>query len=212
MNLAFVHALGFEGFGNSKAVASDVVRHSLGTSNWIGTNGVRVIAALICISCLGAMNGIIITSPRIYYATGLDFKQLQWLGRWDAVRNQPWLATLAQLFVTLALFALCFSYDDPFEVILIVSAPFFWLFLGLTVLSILLLRRHTKPWTGFRVPGYPLSPVIFAIVCFAMAWESIKHVIRMEYWLAGFGVLFLALIGVLLEMTLKPTQPNSRSE
>ncbi len=55
VNLAFVHALGLSGFASSRAVAGDVAM--LGLGEW----GRRGIAVLICISTLGAINGMIFT-------------------------------------------------------------------------------------------------------------------------------------------------------
>ena len=66
LNLVFVYALGFEGMCRSKAVAADVVQLALGP--W----GAWAISLLICISSLGAINGMIFTGTRIYYAMGKD--------------------------------------------------------------------------------------------------------------------------------------------
>ena len=117
-------------------MATDVVSRALGVDSWIGSRGSQIISGLICISCLGAINGIIITSPRIYYAAGRDFKLLHALGKWNHERDQPWLATAVQALVTIGLFCLCFRYENPFGVIVVVSAPFFWTFLGLSLIHI----------------------------------------------------------------------------
>ncbi len=55
VNLAFVHALGFAGLQQSKAVAADVLR--LGIGDWAG----KCISLLICITALGGINGMIFT-------------------------------------------------------------------------------------------------------------------------------------------------------
>ena len=66
VNLAFLHALGLAGVAASHAVAADVA--ALGLGEW----GRRGIALLICVSTLGAINGMIFTGARIYYAMGRD--------------------------------------------------------------------------------------------------------------------------------------------
>ena len=204
VNVAFVMALGFEGVVNSQTVATDVVRHAFGSDSLMGQRGAQIIAALICISCLGAINGIIITSPRIYYAAGRDYRALGLLGRWSSKRDQPWIATVLQAAVTIGLFCLCFRFEDPFEVIVVVSAPFFWTFLGLVGMALIVLRHRIKDAdTGFRTPFYPLEPAILMVSCFAMAYSSMNYVITQEYWGAAGIVIVLMTVGLVFGLTLR---------
>ena len=209
INMAFVYALGFEATGLSQSVAVDVVLAAFGGESWVGQQSVRIIASLICISCLGAINGIVITSPRIYYAAGRDYSALRFIGKWDERRNQPWLATLLQAVVTILLFLLCFQYENPFRVILIVSAPFFWAFLGLAGLTLIVLRWKVKFVQGekvFRVPLYPLPPLILAAACFAMMWSAVDFAISQKYWGAGSAILGIMILGVILSLVLAPSE------
>ncbi|MBP1612168.1 MAG: amino acid transporter, partial [Acidobacteria bacterium] len=64
LNGALLHALGVGGVAASSAVASDAVSIRLP-----GT-GSRLVAALIAVSALGAVNGLIFTGARISYAAG----------------------------------------------------------------------------------------------------------------------------------------------
>src|SRR5215210_4064700 len=82
-NVAFLHALGFDGFAASKAVAADVLRMRL------GERGAGAISALVCVSSLGAVNGMILTGARIYYAVGTEHRAYAWLGRWDLRLGTP---------------------------------------------------------------------------------------------------------------------------
>ena len=66
VNIAFVVGLGYEAMANSQAVATDLTRQALGADSVLGQRSGQLIAALVCISCLGAINGMILTSPRIY--------------------------------------------------------------------------------------------------------------------------------------------------
>ena len=207
INIAFVHTLGFAGTSGSKTVATDVIRTAIGEETQIGRQATRIIAGLICISCLGAINGIIITSPRIYYAAGRDYSALRFVGRWNEKRNQPWLATLLQAVVTILLFLLCFQYENPFNVILVASAPFFWAFLGLTGLALIVLRYKVKTSQEedyFRVPFYPIFPIVLAIACFAMTGSAVQYLIAKAYWGAGGTILCILLVGVFLSLVLDP--------
>lgn len=210
MSFAAVAALGFESLVEAKAYAVDVVRSSLGDGNAWAAQSARLVAALVCVSCLGAINGIMLTSPRIYYAAGRDYQALDQLGRWDARRDQPWQATVAQAVVTVLLFSLCFRYENPFSVIVQVSAPVFWSFLGVTGLALIVLRYKNRsgvePEFAYRVPFYPLPPIVLAIVCFAMTYSSISWVIKQEFWVSGGLVAGLMAVGILVGLFLKPRE------
>ena len=204
VNFAFVCSLGFEGVVGSEAVATDVVRESFGSDSLLGQRGAQIIAGLICVSCLGAINGIIITSPRIYYAAGRDFRSLSFLGRWNSKRDQPWIATLLQAAVTIGLFCLCFQFEDPFSVIVVVSAPFFWTFLGLMGIVLVVLRRRFADLTeGFRTPLYPLEPSVLTLSSFAMAYASVNHMLEKGYTSAAIAVFGLMVAGVVFGLTLQ---------
>jgi amino acid transporter len=102
INLAFVRALGFEGLRNvlpeGKAVASEVLQRTR-----IGAVGSPLVSLLICITALGAINGLIFTGSRIYYAMGNDHRFFAWLGRWSPRWGTPVRSLAIQAAVTLAL-------------------------------------------------------------------------------------------------------------
>lgn len=225
INLAFCVGLGYEAMASSQAVAADVVKETLGTNSLIGLESSRFVSALVCISCLGAINGIILTSPRIYFAAGQDYPQLGILGRWDRKRDLPWPATMAQVAVTVGLLLVCYictnEKTDAFFVILITTAPVFWLFLGITALTVIILRfrpasrsstsGHPSPATPentdtpvFRVPLFPLPPLILAVACFAMVYTSVEFLILNKFWLAAGLIGTIMLIGIGLAVVLKP--------
>ena len=55
------------------------------------------------------------------------------------------------------------------------GAPVFWLFLALTAASLFILRWRHPGAQGFRVPFYPIVPLIFLGVCLAMLWSSVDY-------------------------------------
>src|SRR3990170_4953390 len=66
LNAAFLTALGYSAMASSQAVAADAV-----ATVFPQTSG-RLISALVCLSALGAVNGLIFTGARISYAVGAD--------------------------------------------------------------------------------------------------------------------------------------------
>ena len=190
-NLAFIHALGFEGFAGSGAVAADVMRPKFGAA------GARFISALVCVSCLGALNGMILTGARIYYAVGAEHAAYAWLGRWDARRDTPARSLWLQGLATLVLVAGLGLSRDAFQRLVVFTEAVFWAFLLLVAASLFVLRRRDPDTPRpYRVAGYPLTPAIFCLSCAFLLYSSVAYALsnraREAWWavgLLGAGVL-----------------------
>jgi APA family basic amino acid/polyamine antiporter len=194
VNLAFTHALGFQGVRDSKAVAADVARLAL------GEGGARAISLLICISALGAINGMIFTGARIYSALGKDHRLFARLGRWSPRFGTPVAAVCLETTVTILLVAAVgiinagIASRSGFERLVTFTAPAFWLFLMLTGVSLLVLRtRDGQRPRPFRVPGYPVTPLIFCGAAAFMVYSSVTYAIAVRsheaWWSIGMLVL-----------------------
>ena len=169
-NYAFVRALGFEGFAKSGAVAADVMRLRFGAA------GSRAISALVCVSCLGALNGMILTGARIYYAVGNDHPLYAWLGKWDARRDTPARSLWLQAVATLALVAGLGLDQAAFERMVVFTEAVFWSFLLLAGLSLFVLRRREPDAPRpYRVAGYPLTPALFCAASLFMVYASARY-------------------------------------
>ena len=169
-NVVFARALGFQQFAASEAIAADVMRHGFGAA------GGRFISALVCVSCLGALNGMILTSARVYYAVGTDYPDYAWLGKWNVTLNSPVRALAFQAAATLALVAMLGLGREGFERLVVFTAPLFWFFLLLTGLSLFVLRRR-EPHTPrpYRVAGYPWTPLLFCASSGFMVYASTRY-------------------------------------
>jgi basic amino acid/polyamine antiporter, APA family len=121
------------------------------------------------------MNATIITGARAMCAAGQQVPALGALGRWDQARSVPRPALAVQAIVALALTAYGATTRDGFTAMVAFGAPVFWLFLALTAASLFLLRWRHPQAQGFRVPLYPLVPLLFLGVCLAMLWSSIDY-------------------------------------
>jgi amino acid transporter len=190
VNLAFLRVLGLEGTAASPVPAADVVQRTLGAA------GSRFMSALVCVSALGAMNGMTFTGARIYYAVGEEHRLYSWLGRWNARFDTPLRALGIQFAVTLALVILIGRRADGFETLLMYTTPVFWAFIFLVGVALFVLR-HKQADTGqvFRVPLFPLTPIIFcaavALLCYSSIDYAIKHHNTESLWalaIVGLGV------------------------
>lgn len=189
------HTLGLEGMAASEALAADVMRRTLGPA------GEVLIALLVAVSALTSINATMIVGARTGYAMGCDWPRLRRLGRWDGERGTPAVAMLVQGAAALLLVALGAAFGSGFKAMVEFTAPVFWLFFLLAGLSLFVLRlREPERPRPFKVPLFPVLPLLFCASCAWMLWSSLSYVFSQTLGglnAAWIGVAVLAL-GVLL--------------
>ncbi len=165
-NSAFLHALGYEAVAASEAVAVDAV------ATVLPQFAVRVISVIICISALGAVNGLVFTGARISYALGSGHKLFRMLGRWNPRLGTPVGALLLQGALSLGIVLVAGSFIDT----ILYYAPAVWLFILASGVSLLRLRKQdaARP-RPFRVPLYPWIPTLFCAACIFMFYSSVSY-------------------------------------
>lgn len=165
-NGAFLHALGYEKTVASQAVAAETI--STISPDMAG----RAISILICISALGAVNGLIFTGARISYAMGAEHSAFRYLGRWNQRFNTPVWALTAQGCLSLMIVLIAGSFVDT----ILYSAPVVWVFFLATGLSVFVLRRKDPQVTrSYKVNGYPMTTIIFCACCIFMFYSSVSY-------------------------------------
>lgn len=190
VTLAFLHALGYQGVVNSTAVAAEVLKPALG--DW----GARFISILICVSALGAVNGQIFTGARIYYAMGKDHRLYAKLGQWSARFGTPVWSLVIQALITAGLVVGFGLTKNGFESMVKFTTPVFWLFLVLVGVGLFVLRsREPNVTRPYRVPGYPITPILFCLSSLFMVYSSLTYAIEEKSWEAIWAVGVL-LVGV----------------
>jgi len=187
INIGFARGLGLSGFLSSSGVASDVLSARFGP--W----GARAISLLICISCLGAMNGMIFTGARVCYALGVKDSLFAWLGQWNEQLGVPVRATIVQAVVTIALVIGFGLRAGGFKSLVIFTSPFFWGFFVLVGLALIVLRdREPEVPRLFRLPLFPILPAIFCLSSGYMMLSSIDYVSKNLAWEASWAALVMA--------------------
>jgi APA family basic amino acid/polyamine antiporter len=183
VNGAFLYTLGYKGLAASKAVAADTLSAVV-----FPAIGNRLISALICISALGAVNGLIFTGARISYALGSDYRFFRRLGNWDRQRGTPLPALAVQ-----GLIALCLvlAFGDYIDAILYTAAAVYAFYMA-TCLSVIVLRfRRPQLERPYKVIGYPFTPLIFSGVCAFLIYSSVSYALT-------FKPISLIVLGILL--------------
>ncbi|MGB5962877.1 MAG: amino acid permease [Coleofasciculaceae cyanobacterium] len=192
LNLAYVHGLGISAMAQSKAIAADLMRQALGEP------GGAIISILVAIAALSSLNATIVTGARTNYALGRDFALFSRLGRWHEQSNTPSTALIAQAAIASGLVLLGSWQRQGFKTMVDFTAPVFWLFFLLTSVSLLILRtRDPNRIRPFRVPLYPVLPLLFCVVCGYMLYSSINYtgvgaLVGIAVLILGFPVLLFA--------------------
>lgn len=203
VNFALVMGLGFERL-SSLGFEQNPTR--ILVSENLGSIGVMLFSILVCVSCLGAINAMIFTSPRIYWATAVDYPRLQWMTGTQDGRGW-WRSMLMQAGVTTILILVFGSSKEAFELITVATAPYFWLFLAMTVTSLILCRiKFGSANTGYRVPLYPVLPVVFTAACGFMVYRSWDYMVFKGYWLSTLVIGIWMVVGVGLSFALGKTK------
>jgi len=194
VNGAFLYTLGYAGLATSKAVAADSV------SAVFPRIGANLISALVCISALGALNGLIFTGARISYALGAEHRLFGALGRWHQKTGTPVWALLIQGVIATSLIVFLGSFIDA---ILYTAAAVYSFYLA-TSLSVIVLRfKEPHVFRAYKVTGYPVTVLIFCVVCafliystvtYALANKPIGLLVSSSVLLAGLPVYWLSQI------------------
>jgi APA family basic amino acid/polyamine antiporter len=205
---AYWQGLGLQGMAASQALAADL----LGLA--FGEPGRVLISALVAVSALTSINATMIVGARTHYAVGRDWPLLSRLGQWDEARGSPTVALWLQSAMALALVGVGAAAGGGFKSMVEFTAPVFWLFFLLAGASLMVLRRRDpQRERPYRVPLYPLLPLLFCAVCAYMLWSSLSYVRSQQLggWNAAWiGVAVLVLGAALLPLLGRP-QSTRRS-
>lgn len=162
-NLAYLQALGIERAAQSERVAAEAVSVVLGPAAG------KLIALAILVSMFSAANGITLTASRVFYAMSRDGLFFQRLAEIHPRYGTPTLAIVWSLII-----ALLFTATGTFEQLLTYVVFAGWIFYALGALSIFVYRRkHPEAARPFRVPGYPLTPILFVLSAAAIVVNTV---------------------------------------
>jgi amino acid transporter len=103
------------------------------------------------------------------------------MGGWHLSRGTPTAAFVVQAAIALALVAFGSVQKDGFSSMVEFTAPVFWFFFLLVGVSVFVLRaREPDARRPFRVPLYPLTPVVFVLVCAYLLYSSINYAMSQQ--------------------------------
>ncbi len=194
VNYAFLRVMPLaEMRANPTLVATTVAEAAFGA---IGGTTVKL---LMWISIFGALGGLIMTLPRLFYAAASEYVQ-----RADRTRLRPFFRALAYLsprhsvpsgaimFAAAASIAALFFFGSFSRIVTFFVVPFQFMNI-LLVSSIFVLRPRLSQPGSYRLPGYPVIPAIFIVVMSlfmvaALVYNPLDSLIGVALTLAGVPV------------------------
>jgi APA family basic amino acid/polyamine antiporter len=185
VNAAYLHVLPLATVSGSTAVAADFADATIGGS------GRELMSAVVVLSTLGAMNGVILAGPRVYLAMARDGLLFQWVAAVHPVHRTPHRAIVLQ-----AVWACVLVGTGSYRVLFTRVVYTEWIFFGLMAASLFVLRRRAGYAPAYRMWGFPVLPAVFvlstiAIVANQVATEPIESATGLLLVLSGLPVYLL---------------------
>jgi APA family basic amino acid/polyamine antiporter len=191
-NIAYYSVLPREGIAASQRVAAAAMIEVMGPA--AGT----AISLLIIVSIFGAINGMVLTGPRVYWAMANDGLFFRSFSRISPRYHTPVIALLFQGVWSCAL-TLLGTFQQLFTYVIFTA----WIFYGLTVLAVIVLRfRDPRQPRPFRCPGYPVVPALFALAALGIFISTL--VADAKHAAIGIG---LVLVGCPLYLFFRAVRP-----
>src|SRR5579872_5248089 len=165
---------------------------ALAAQRAIGPVGATVVSLTILLSIAGCANGWAMTAPRIYFAQaqdGLFFRRFASI--------HPRYQTPAFSIVVFGAWSALLALTGTYETLDSYAMFAAWFFYGLTAIGVLLLRRRQpdRP-RPYRMPGYPVTLLLFVAVAAAFVVNTFvvtpgPAIVGSLLILAGLPVYFL---------------------
>jgi basic amino acid/polyamine antiporter, APA family len=162
LNTAYFYALPLEKVISSTRVAADAAEAV------VGPRGGIIISALVLFSTFGAVNGIILVGPRVYFAMARDGLLFRWVAAVHPRFQTPHRAIILQAIWASVLVAIG-TYRSLFTRVIFTE----WIFFGLMALGLYFQRRRPDYKPAFRAWGYPVVPALFVIASFFIVVNQI---------------------------------------
>jgi basic amino acid/polyamine antiporter, APA family len=170
-NLAYFYALPLTEIAtaNSTAHPAALPVAAKAAQTFLGPSGAAFISIAFVISTLGALNGCIMGQARIPFAMARARLFFQRLGKVSPKSKAPVWAIIAQ-----SAWGCVLALSGTFDQITTYVIFALWLFFGVTVGAVFVLRR-TMPDAErpYKTLGYPVVPILFILVAIWLVINSI---------------------------------------
>jgi basic amino acid/polyamine antiporter, APA family len=163
LNLVYTMNLPMQAVMTSTRIAADTFEVL------IGPGAARAISALVMFSAFGALNGIVMMGPRVYYQMAQDGLFFKWASHLEPSFKTPDRAIILQAIVASVLVATG-SYRALFTRVIYTE----WIFFALLALGVVLMRKRPGYAPAWRMPLVPVAPMLFVIVSLLIVLNQIR--------------------------------------
>lgn len=189
LNAAYVAVLPLDQVIHSQRIAADVA------TVIAGPRGAAAVSLVVIISAIGALGGVILAGPRVYYAMARDGLLFRWIGVLHPRFQTPHVAIILQA-VWASVLVGTGSYRELFTRVVYTE----WIFFGMMAAGLFILRRRPGYAPSYRTWGYPVVPLLFivssaVIVGNQIAAEPLVSATGLLLVLAGLPVYYLTRSG-----------------
>ena len=162
LNAVYMYVLPLESVASSTRIAADAADALL------GFGGGALMSGLVIFSTFGALSGIILCGPRVYFSMARDGLLFRWVGDIHPRYGTPHKAIVLQGIWSSVLVATG-TYKALFTRVVYTE----WIFFGLMAIGLFLFRRRPGIVRGYRIWGYPVVPALFILSSFAIVVNQI---------------------------------------
>jgi APA family basic amino acid/polyamine antiporter len=152
LNAIYLRVLSIDRVTASTRIAADAAEVI------VGPLGATMVAALVVVSTFGALNGIVLAGPRVYFSMANDGLLVRW-----AAALHPHFSTPARAILLQAAWACALVMTDTYRGLFTRVVYTEWIFFGLLAVGIIVLRRRPGYAPPFRMPWAPALPAAFAL-------------------------------------------------
>ena len=163
LNAIYLRILSIDRVTASTRIAADAAEAL------VGPVGATLVAGLVILSTFGAVNGIILAGPRVYFSMANDGLFIRW-----AATLHPRFGTPARAIVLQGLWACALVMTDTYRGLFTRVVYTEWIFFGLLAVAVMLLRRRPDYAPPFRVPWAPVLALVFVVSCVAIVVNQVR--------------------------------------
>ncbi len=185
LNAVYMYILPLDTVASSKRIAADAA------DTLLGYGGGSFMSVLVMFSTFGALSGIILCGPRVYYSMAKDGLFFRWVGAVHPRYRTPHRAIVMQA-VWSSVLVVTGTYKALFTRVVYTE----WIFFAVMALGLFRLRRRPNLVRGYKIWGYPVIPVLFIVSSLAIVVNQIisdprESVFGLSLVLAGLPVYIL---------------------
>ena len=151
----------------------------------VGPVGASIVSVIILFSILGAANGHVLTGPRVYYAMAKDGLFFEKMALVHPKYHTPHVSLLV-----VGAWSIVLSLSGTFEQLLTYAVFGNWIFLGLAVFGVFVLRKKRPDLPRpYKTLGYPVTPAIFVLAALFVIVNSLIG----SFWNSFAGLAIISL-------------------